>query len=141
MKKTIFILGLVFAVAFVSLDAQQPQKHKMAPKKHKMTKKTKKAPKVQLADFQGKIVSLNDLVMTGASDATPEKVAECAEKGQPLVFMSDAGQLYFLFDKEMKFNAKKLAEFAGKKITVKGKEEEKDGIKFIVVKDIAAVEA
>ena len=142
MKRTILVFGLIFVFVFASLESQEGRKKKLpARKKQLPTKTVKKSAKKAMPEFSGKIISLNDLIMVDNGDVTPEKAAELANSGQPLVFMNTDGRVYFLYDKDGKFMSKELAEYAGKNVSVTGTDEIVDGIIILTVKKIVTVDA
>jgi hypothetical protein len=98
-----------------------------------------KAPAGFKADFEGQVISVENL-LTGGNGRIDKATAEnLLSYGKPIAFLSK-GVIYFVFDAGGNFAGNKLAKLAeASKVGIAGKVKTVKGLKYIIANGIYAI--
>ncbi len=143
MKRLSVLIGLLCFVMIASLVSQDATKKQFPATKKQFPAKTEKKAKVQeTAGIQGTVVCFNDFVLKGSVSLTKEEAMKYVENGEALALLvgdPKDGKVYFVFDKKGAIQSQKLAELAGKPVSVVGEELNKNGVLVLIAKSIKPV--
>lgn len=86
--------------------------------------------------FEGKVVSLDDLVKGGAGTVSAAEAKSLQGKGSLLMFKSGS-KVYMVLSQSGAYAGRKLAQYADKaSVTIKGKSRIKAGVNYIIMESI-----
>lgn len=87
----------------------------------------------------GHVVSFNELVLNQDGVITADQAKDLVSRGQLLAFKADNGKVYFLYNADGSYAAKKMAQFAGTKVGVYGTVKKMKNLNMFIVKKFETV--
>ncbi len=89
--------------------------------------------------LMGQVVSFNELVLNQDGVITADQAKDLVSRGQLLAFKADNGKVYFLYNADGSYAAKKMAQYAGAKVGVYGTVKKVKNLNLFIVKKFETV--